>query len=85
MPLVGGRTLRLTSGLAVGVAEGQLSLAVRGISLGGIPLPGAWWGDIKNRDLVATFGEDGGFWDAVSRGVSSVEVTDGELILELRE
>jgi hypothetical protein len=85
VPLVGGRTLRLTSGLALRVADGQLSLAVRGISLGGIPLPGAWWGDIKNQDLVQTFGENGGFWDAVSRGVASVEVMDGELVLELRE
>ncbi|MCB1100949.1 MAG: arginine N-succinyltransferase [Kiritimatiellae bacterium] len=84
-PLLGGKTVRLNAGLNVGYRDGKPYLAIRGISLGGVPLPSAWWGDIKNQDLVETFGRDGNFWDAFSRGVESLEVQDGRLDVTLKE
>jgi hypothetical protein len=44
--LVGGTTLRLSFGLALSYGDGGPVVAIRGISLGGIPVPKAWWGDI---------------------------------------
>jgi len=60
-------------------------LIVKGISIGGIPLPSAWIGDIKNRDLVSEFGGEGGFWNQFAKGVDGVEVTEGRLRLKLKE
>ena len=35
--------------------------------MGGVPLPSAWWDEIKNRNLVKEFGSEGGFWDQFSK------------------
>jgi hypothetical protein len=85
VPILGGKTLKLTCGLALSYAEGKPVVAVRGVSIGGIPLPGAWWGDIKNTNLVREFGGAGGFWDRFSRGVEDIRVGDGALVVKLKE
>ena len=51
----------------------------------GIPVPSAWLGGLKNRDLVTEFGGDPGFWRSVAAGIEDVRVTDGELVVDLRE
>jgi len=58
---------------------------MRGISLGGVPLPSAWWGDIKNKNLVEEFSGEGGFWSRFSKGVENVQVRDGHLWIKLKE
>ncbi|WP_447965016.1 arginine N-succinyltransferase [Nitrospira sp. Ecomares 2.1] len=85
MPLVGGRMLKVNFGLALSYANGKPVVAMRGISLGGIPLPSAWWGDIKNTNLVEEFGGSGGFWDQFSKGVKDMKVQDGQLYVMLKE
>ena len=84
-PFIGGTTLRLAAGLELGYADGHPIVAVRGLSLGGIPLPKAWWGDIKNKNLVEEFGGPGGFWDQFSKGVEGIRVREGRLWIKLRE
>jgi hypothetical protein len=49
----------------------------------GVPLPGAWLGGIKGKDLVAFYGSDGGFWQAFSHGVRDLSVEEGRLRVEL--
>jgi len=85
MPVVGGRMLKLTFGLALSYANGRPVLAMRGISVGGIPLPAAWWGDIKNTNLVEEFGGSGGFWDQFAKGVEDLKIQDGQLHITLKE
>lgn len=85
MPLVGGKMLKLNFGLALSYANGKPVVAMRGISLGGIPLPSAWWGDIKNTNLVEEFGGSGGFWDQFSKGVKDMKIQDGQLFVMLKE
>ena len=85
MPVVGGRMLKLTFGLALSYANGRPVLAMRGISVGGIPLPAAWWGDIKNINLVEEFGGSGGFWDQFAKGVEDLKIQDGQLHVTLKE
>ena len=85
MPIVGGKMLKLHFGLALSYANGKPVVAMRGISVGGIPLPGSWWGDIKNTNLVEEFGGSGGFWDQFAKGVEDLKIQDGQLHVILKE
>ena len=85
MPLVGGKMLKINFGLALSYADGKPVVAMRGISIGGIPLPGAWWGDIKNINLVEEFGGSGGFWDQFAKGVKDMKIQEGHLRITLKE
>ena len=84
-PLVGGTTARITAGATLRFENDKPVVIVRGISIGGIPLPSAWMGDLKNKDLVQEFGGEGGFWDGLSKGVEFIQVEEGNLFLKLRE
>ncbi len=85
MPIVGGKTLRLNFGVELSYANGQPVVAMQGISLGGVPLPSAWWGDIKQINLVEEFGSSGGFWDQFAKGVEDLRIQDGHLQVLLKE
>jgi hypothetical protein len=85
MPLVGGKLLKLDFGLALSYAAGRPVLAMRGISIGGLPLPSSWWGDIKNTNLVEEFGGSGGFWDQFANGVDDLKIENGQLYVKLKE
>jgi hypothetical protein len=85
IPIVGGTTARIRTGIGLRYENGRPIVIVKGISIGGIPLPSAWMGDIKNRDLVSEFGDEGGFWDQFAKGVEDIEVTEGRLRLKLKE
>lgn len=85
LPVLGGRTLRVAAGLELKYSEGRPSVILRGISIMGIPVPSAWLGGFKNTDLVEQFGNDPGFWQALAAGVEDVRVTDGQLVIKLRE
>jgi hypothetical protein len=85
MPLVGGKMLKLNFGLALSYAGGKPVVAMRGISIGGIPLPSAWWGDIKNTNLVEEFSGSGGFWDQFAKGVEDLKIHNGQLHVKLKE
>jgi hypothetical protein len=85
MPFVGGNTLKVTAGMELKLLDGRPQAILKGVSLWGVPLPNAWLGNMKNRDLIEEFGESGGFWQAVAAGVDSIEVRQGELHIRLRE
>ncbi len=54
-PVFGGTTLRFKLALGALIdAAGKLVLKIDDVSVGGIPLPNAWLGDIKGLDLIAT-------------------------------
>ncbi len=85
LPLLGGRTLRVNAGLALRFAGGRPQVRLRGVSIMGVPLPNAWLGNLKNVDLVAEFGRGPGFWQRFAAGIENIRVTDGRLLIELRE
>ncbi len=85
VPLVGGNTLKLNFGVELSYANGKPVVSMEGISLGGVPLPSAWWGDIKHLNLVEEFGGSGGFWDQFSTGVQDLKIQDGQLRITLKE
>jgi hypothetical protein len=85
IPVVGGKTFKFNMGISLNYTNSKPVVSVRGISIGGIPVPSAWWGDIKNKNLVEEFGQPGGFWEIFSKGVDYLEVTEGKFILHLKE
>lgn len=85
MPILGGKTLKVTAGLELAYRNRNPVVALRGISLWGVPVPNAWLGNMKNVDLVKEFGEQDGFWKAFSNGVDEIEVSEGKLLIRLKE
>lgn len=85
LPVLGGKTLKLSAGMAMRYAEGKPVVILRGVSIWGVPMPNAWLGNMKNIDLVQEFGSDKGFWKAFADGVEMIEVKEGKLRIELKE
>ena len=84
-PLLGGKTLKLNFGVVLKYENNKPVVAIRGMSLGGVPLPQSWWGDIKNVNLVEQFGAEGGFWDQFAKGVKNISVHEGQFRVKLKE
>ena len=83
MPIVGGKTVRITAGMTLSYEEGQPVAIIRGVKIMGVPVPEAWLGGLKNVDLIEQFGEAGGFWQAFAEGIDQLEVRDGRLAVTL--
>jgi len=84
-PILGGQILRLRSGVELSFKDGRPVVALKGVTVMGIPVPNAWLGGIKNMDLVETFGTEAGFWKAFSDGIEDIRVEKGLLKIKLRE
>ncbi|MDH5307177.1 MAG: hypothetical protein OEW02_08335 [Myxococcales bacterium] len=85
LPVLGGKTLRISAGVELAYAGGRPIVALRGISIMGVPLPNAWLGNLKHVDLVKEFGADPGFWRAFAAGVEQLSVEEGRVKIRLRE
>jgi hypothetical protein len=85
IPVLGGKTLRLNLGLILSYEKERPVVALKGVSIGGIPLPNAWLGNLKNRNLVKEFGDEGGFWKLFSEGVADLQVKRGHILIKLKE
>ena len=85
LPVFGGQTLKVSAGLEMSYRGERPVVALRGISLWGVPIPNAWLGNIKNVDLVQEFGNERGFWKAFADGIDEVEISDGQLRVKLKE
>ncbi len=83
--LLGGKTLRINLGMVLSYDRDELVVALKGISLGGIPLPNAWLGYLKNKNLVGEFGDEGGFWSIFAAGIKDIKVRNGHIRVHLRE
>jgi hypothetical protein len=84
-PILGGKTLKVTAGMELDLVDGTPRAVLKGVSVWGVPLPNAWLGNMKNTDLIAEFGEAGGFWQAMKEGVDEIEVREGKLRIRLKE
>lgn len=84
-PVLGGKTLRVKTGVIFRYVDGKPKIMLRGVMVMGVPLPNAWLGGLKNIDVVREFGGDKGFWTAFAAGVESLRVENGLVALKLRE
>lgn len=85
LPMLGGKTLKVTAGLTLAYRGEKPVVALKGISVWGVPVPNAWLGNLKDVDLVREFGDQQGFWRAFADGIDEVEVREGQLRIRLRE
>ena len=84
-PIVGGKTLKASAGIELSFANQKPIVKLKGVSIMGVPIPNAWLGGLKNIDLISEFGQDEGFWKAFSDGVDNFHVSDGSLVIKLKE
>ncbi len=84
-PFIGGKTLRVNTGLGLSFANDRPVVILKGVSIMGVPIPNAWLGNLKNVDLVQEFGLEGGFWKTFAAGVEYINVQDGMLQIKLKE
>lgn len=84
-PVMAGRVVRVTAGLGLQQVGDRPAVVLRGISVMGVPLPEAWLGGLKGRDLVSLYGGKPGFWQAFAEGVADLRVEQGRLRVELAE
>lgn len=84
MPILGGKTLKIAAGLELGYKNRKPVVALKGVSLWGVPIPNAWLGNLKNVDLVHEYGNEG-FWQAFAAGVDNISVGEGRLTVKLKE
>jgi len=82
---LGGKTLKLNLGAKVAFVNDQPVIELKGVSLGGVPIPNAWLGELKHKDLVKEFGEDGGFWQKFKEGIEELEIVEGAVRIRLKE
>lgn len=82
---LGGKTLRLSMGVTLGYENSRPMVALQGVTLGGIPLPNAWLGNLKYKNLVDEFGTEQGFWKLFSDGVQDIQVKEGRILIKLKE
>ncbi|MFZ7111603.1 MAG: arginine N-succinyltransferase [Desulfatiglandales bacterium] len=84
-PVLGGKIIRLRSGLDITYHDGKPLVILKGITIMGVPMPNAWLGGIKNIDLVEKFGGEKGFWKTFFDGIEDIKVEEGLLKIRLKE
>ena len=84
-PFVGGKTVRINTGMGLEFKDGRLVAVLKGVSVMGVPLPNDWLGGLKNVDLVEQFDGQGGFWESFANGIEQLTVQNGRLAIELAE
>lgn len=85
VPVIGGKTLRLKTGLSYSFAGGKPALMFKGVTVMGVPLPNAWLGGLKNIDLIQQAGQESGFWKTCGEGIESLQIEDGGVTIHLKE
>ena len=84
-PIIGGKIIRLRSGMSFSYKNGKPVVILKGVTVMGIPVPNAWLGGIKNIDLIDKFGTQNGFWKTFSDGIEDIKVEEGLLKIKLKE
>jgi len=84
-PILGGKILRVRTGVVFTYDKGKPVVILKGITIMGVPMPNAWLGGMKNIDLVKEFGADKGFWKTFSDGVEDIKIKEGHLKIKLKE
>ena len=84
-PVIGGKTVRLKSGMVFSYSNGKPVVMLKGVTIMGIPVPNAWLGGLKNIDLVDKYSVEKGFWKAFSDGIEDIKISEGLLRVKLKE
>lgn len=82
LPIFGGKTLKVTAGIEMSYRDSKPIIIVKGVSIWGVPIPGAYLGDIKNMDLIQEFG-DTGFWKQFAEGLNDLQIEEGAIHIKV--
>ena len=80
VPVLGGKTIRLNVRAGLQYDNGSLDVRIRNVAVGGMPIPNAWLGDVKNVNLVEEFAADDEVVQALAAGIETLEVQDGQIL-----
>jgi len=85
-----GKTVRanIRVGAFIDPQTGRLAMMVKDVTVGGVPMPNAWLGDIKNVNLFENAGlgtDQDGFLKRFADGIEDFEVRNGEIRIKLTE
>lgn len=87
VPMVGGQMVKLRCHVGARLDENtrKLFLALQDVTINGIPVPNAWLGEIKNKNLFdqASDAEPTGFLKALSDGIEDIELRSNQLRVRL--
>jgi hypothetical protein len=87
-PMVGGRTVRVNATVAIYLdTNGELAVELRDVTAGGISIPNAWLGELKNKNL-ADFGdnsEGSAILQKISEGIADFQVEPDQIRIQLNE
>jgi len=85
VPMVGGKMFRARGRFKLSLAEGQAPVALlEDVTIYGVSLPKAWLGGLKGENLLKdAFGDRNG--DPLIKGVKSLRIQPGAIVLELEE
>ncbi len=87
VPFVGGTTVRFKVSLGAKIdASKQFAMSVQDVSVGGVPLPNAWLGNMKGSNLLANanLGNDPAVKGFLA-GIRDFEIQDGNVRVVLNE
>jgi arginine N-succinyltransferase len=85
-PFLGGKTVRAKVTVATYLdIDGGLAIIVDDVTVNGVPVPNAWLGDIKGRNLMENYENKDPFLRALGRGIEEIEARNGELRIILAE
>ena len=86
VPVLGGKTVKVTTGIHVSFTDDRPSMIVEGVSLMGVPLPSSWLGGIKGVDLMQQDTAGGNsLREIFGSGIKDLRVEDGQLRVKLAE
>lgn len=85
-----GKTVRANIKISalIDPQTGRLSMMVRDVTVGGVPMPNAWLGDIKNVNIFENAGlgtDQEGLLKRFADGIEDFEVRNGEIRFKLAE
>lgn len=87
VPMVGGKQVKLRCRVGAKLDETtrKLFLALQDVTINGIPIPNAWLGEIKNKNLfdAASDAEPSGFLKNLSDGIEDIELRGDHLLIRL--
>jgi|GEM_PF-213233 len=87
VPVLGGQEVKLRCALGARLDEntGELYVALQDVTVNGVPIPNAWLGDIKNRNLIeaASGSEPSGFLKAFADGIEDISLENGQIRIRL--
>jgi len=84
--VIGGKTLRGSVDVKIDkTPDGRLALIVRDVTVCGVPLPNAWLGDIKNKNLLEEFASDNEILQAFANGIEDIAFVDGSMRVRLAQ